>query len=228
MLNPMTGASRLVRVIALGGGALAVTVAGHVAAAGGISPVGVLVVGVVMVLIAVFVTSTELTLGPLFAFVGGAQLGSHFLLSQFSHAGHAGHSAASSVPMSAPAHAHGAGSIPISPGGVDGAGFVGDAVIAGFVAAAPMLFMHVIAALAMALLLRTGEKTFFNLSRLLPGSLQVLLGLLIKPLPIAVLPQSRSNPVSRRTEVFGLTEPYLSHEIARRGPPASLAYAASV
>jgi hypothetical protein len=228
VLNPMTGASRLVRVVALGGGALAVTVAGHVAAAGGISPLGALIVGIVMVLIAVFVTSTELTLGPLFAFVGGAQLGSHFLLSHFSHAGHAAHTATSSVPMSAPSHAHGAGSVPISPVGADGAGFVSDAFIAGFVAAAPMLFMHAIAALAMALLLRMGEKTFFNLSRLLPGSLQVLLGLLIKPLPIAALPQSRPNPVAHRTTVFGLTEPYLSHEIARRGPPAALAYAATV
>jgi len=223
----MTGASRLVRVVALGGGALAVTVGGHVAAAGGISALGVVVVGIVMLLVAVFATSTELTLGPLVAFVGGAQLGSHFLLAHFSHTGHAGYTATSSLPMSAPSHAHGAGSVPVSTG-AEGAGFFGDALMAGFVAAAPMLFTHVIAAVAMALLLRVGEQALFNLSRLLPGSLQVLLGLLIKPLPSAALPQSRSTLVTHWTDVFGLTEPYLSHEISRRGPPVSLALAASV
>jgi len=219
VLDPMTGASRVVRIAALGGGALVVTVAGHVAAAGGISPVGVLVVGIAMLLVAVFVTSAELTVVPLFAFVGGAQLGSHFLLSHFSHSGHAGHSAATSVPMSAPVHAHGAGSLTPVPSPVGG-GFFGDALIAGFVGAAPMLVMHVIAAIAMALLLRTGERTFFNLYRLLPGSLQVLLGLLVKPLPVASLPRARSILCAGRDKTFDLIEPHLSHEIARRGPPA--------
>ncbi len=217
MLNPTTGASRVGRIAALGGGALAVTVAGHVAAAGHISATGVLVVGVLMLLVAVFATSTELTLGPLVAFVAGAQLCSHFLLTHLS--AHAGHSVIAGSPVSAPTHAHGAGSVSVAPV-TDVGGFVGDTLLLAVASAAPMMLMHLVAAVAMALLLRTGERSVFALSRLLPWSLQVILGTLLKPVSlVGCLPRTPSLLCAEYPAVSVGKQSYLRNQISRRGPP---------
>ncbi len=220
------------RVLALGGVALAVTVGGHVAAAGSVSLLGIAVVGILMLLVAVFATAGELSGRSLFAFIGSAQVGAHFL---FGHLGAHGSHGASSAAL---------GAVPGSDGATTGAalathahGSVGQATEAtaalgttlvgaasAVLSAAPMVLMHAAVALVMALILRAGERTYFNLHRLLPSLLALLLGLFSRRIPLARPAHShaRLTVLGRRSQPT-VQSLLIGHDIARRGPPLGLA-----
>ena len=179
MLSPTTGVNRVIRALALGMTCIVITVAGHSAAHGHMSPLGIGIVGAVMVLLAALATSRELTLGQLIAFAGLSQVASHLMLTILApHSSTMGSSRPlaafdSSQSLLTGNHIHAAMSqempmsMPMSPS---------FHAVNSSLDLPSMVILHAAMCVVMALLLRHGEQLYFRLHHVLPHVLRVLVG----------------------------------------------------
>ena len=207
MLNPTTGVNRAVRAGALGGTCLLITVLGHGIANGHSSPEGIALLTMVMMAMAVFATARELSFLSLLAFAGFTQVGAHLLLSLLSPAtnsplsatptfgsrGH-DHSAAEHTALTSSGTAT---ELPVS-----------------------MIAMHLGACVVMAVILRHGEKLYFQLHRALPEILRVLIGRAVPTTPAAFPVLRRATELRDARESLPFPR-FIAEPIQRRGPPAA-------
>lgn len=81
MLDPLSGANRAARALVLGGICWLLTLAGHIAAGGPVSALGMALLAGLMVCVAGLVTGRELGLAPIAGFLLVNQLLAHLMLS---------------------------------------------------------------------------------------------------------------------------------------------------
>lgn len=204
MLRPASGVNRLIRSGALGGVCILITVAGHGAADGHTSMLGIALLAVLMMFLAVFATARELTFSQLLAFAGISQVGAHVLLSFLSPMPNSHTAQAVSGPGVA-GH-HGGVGLPVGPAG------------ATFELPLAMITVHAVLCVAMAALLHHGEQLYFRLHRTLPEVLRVLLGTAVAR-TVAALPVVTNCLSLRADDVRPPVLQLIAQQIARRGPP---------
>lgn len=208
MLNPTRGALRALRLSSLVFLCGSVTVVGHAAGGGESSALGLVLVLVLMTVGAVFVTGRQTSLAMLFGFAAGSQIVAHTLLGLVAGAQLSAHAN--------PTFANHHGAV-ITPSG-------SAAELHQHATMSPtMLMSHLLACVAIAVILRTGERVAFGFAQVVREVVLLVTGASALP-RLSQIVIHQPKPLRLARAELRPTAVYLQNAIERRGPPALTSY----